>query len=61
MVAMTITKEDDGHHGRYVARVEGIADGGYRMVVNTGKDGGQSVFHAHIHVIGGGKIVGLPG
>ena len=44
-----------------VARVEGIADGGYRMVVNTGKEGGQSVFHAHIHVIGGGKVVGLPG
>jgi histidine triad (HIT) family protein len=44
-----------------VARVEGIAEAGYRMVVNTGKDGGQTIFHAHIHVIGGGKVVGLPG
>jgi histidine triad (HIT) family protein len=44
-----------------VARIEGIAEAGYRMVVNTGKDGGQTVFHAHVHVIGGGKVVGLPG
>jgi histidine triad (HIT) family protein len=44
-----------------VARIEGIADAGYRMVVNTGKDGGQTVLHAHVHVIGGGRVVGLPG
>jgi histidine triad (HIT) family protein len=44
-----------------VASIEGIADAGYRMVVNTGTDGGQTIFHAHVHVIGGGKVVGLPG
>ena len=36
-----------------VARTEGIAESGYRTVVNTGRDGGQSVFHLHLHVIGG--------
>ena len=43
-----------------VARQEGL-DGGYRMVVNTGADGGQTVFHAHVHVLGGGPVTGLPG
>ncbi len=36
-----------------VARTEGIAESGYRTVLNTGADGGQSVFHLHLHVIGG--------
>lgn len=35
-----------------VARVTGIAEGGYRVVVNDGKDGLQSVYHLHLHVIG---------
>lgn len=36
-----------------VARREGIAETGYRVLTNTGADGGQSVFHLHLHVIGG--------
>ncbi|MCW2777626.1 MAG: histidine triad protein [Frankiales bacterium] len=38
-----------------VARSEGL-DGGYRLVVNTGADGGQTVFHVHVHVLGGGPV-----
>jgi histidine triad (HIT) family protein len=36
-----------------VARAEGIADSGYRLLFNTGPDGGQDVFHVHAHVLGG--------
>jgi histidine triad (HIT) family protein len=45
-----------------VARTEGIADSGYRMIVNTGPDAGMEVPHAHVHVLGG-KPLGrmLPG
>ncbi len=38
---------------RQLARELGVAEGGYRLVVNTGPDGGQSVFHLHLHLIGG--------
>lgn len=38
-----------------VARAEGV-DGAWRMVANTGADVGQTVFHAHLHVLGGGRI-----
>lgn len=36
-----------------IARSEGISEPGYRTVINTGKDGGQSVDHLHIHLLGG--------
>ena len=36
-----------------VARIKGIDKSGYRVVTNVGKDAGQSVFHMHIHVLGG--------
>ena len=36
-----------------VARTEGIAESGFRTVINTGPDGGQSVDHLHLHVLGG--------
>jgi histidine triad (HIT) family protein len=39
--------------GRQMAVQEGIETSGYRLVVNTGPDAGQSVFHLHLHVIGG--------
>jgi len=38
---------------RALAEQEGIAETGYRLITNTGKDGGQTVFHLHIHLIGG--------
>lgn len=42
-----------------VARREGIAGSGYRLVVNDGTHGGQSVFHLHVHVLGG-RMLGWP-
>ncbi len=39
--------------GRQMASDKGIAASGYRLVINTGRDAGQSVFHLHLHVIGG--------
>ena len=46
---------------RDVARAEGIAETGYRLVVNTGSHGGQSVDHLHIHVLGGRQMTWPPG
>lgn len=45
---------------RQVAESEGIADG-YRLVFNTGADAGQTVFHAHAHVLGGRDLGWPPG
>ena len=47
--------------GREVARTEGIAEKGYRLVINTGKDGGQTVDHLHLHVLGGRHMKWPPG
>lgn len=39
-----------------VAEIDGIAEGGYRLVTNVGVDGGQSVDHLHFHVLGGRQL-----
>jgi histidine triad (HIT) family protein len=39
-----------------LARREGIAEGGYRLVINCGEQGGQLVPHLHMHLIGGRKL-----
>jgi histidine triad (HIT) family protein len=44
-----------------VARAERIAQTGYRLVMNTGADAGQSVAHIHLHVLGGRTIHWPPG
>jgi histidine triad (HIT) family protein len=44
-----------------LARSEGIADGGYRLVSNIGQWGGQSVDHLHIHLMGGRPFEWPPG
>jgi histidine triad (HIT) family protein len=44
-----------------VAQNKGIAESGYRIVANTGRDGGQTVFHLHFHVLGGRQMMWPPG
>ncbi len=39
-----------------LARKEGIADSGYRVVINCGRGGGQGVFHLHMHLLGGRQL-----
>lgn len=43
-----------------IAREQGIHDEGYRVLINTGPNGGQTVFHLHVHLIGGKPLpIGL--
>lgn len=44
-----------------LARAEGIADDGYRLVINCNGDGGQTVYHLHLHVLGGRALGWPPG
>lgn len=39
-----------------LAREQGIAKDGYRVVINTNGDGGQTVFHLHLHILGGQRL-----
>ena len=47
--------------GKILATIPSLADklglgGGYRLVINQGEDAGQTVFHLHIHILGGQKM-----
>ena len=60
------TPEDTGLIGGLVAAAGEVAklqglDGGYRLVVNTGPDGGQTVGHLHVHLLGGRAMHWPPG
>ncbi|HPH28274.1 MAG TPA: histidine triad nucleotide-binding protein [Pseudomonadota bacterium] len=44
-----------------VAREQGLVESGFRTVINTGEHGGQSVFHLHVHVLGGRHLAWPPG
>jgi histidine triad (HIT) family protein len=44
-----------------IARREGLADSGYRVVTNIEGDGGQTVFHLHLHILGGRRMEWPPG
>ncbi len=44
-----------------IARQEGIADGGYRLVINNGVNAGQTVFHIHVHLLAGRGFTWPPG
>jgi histidine triad (HIT) family protein len=44
-----------------LAREHRLADAGYRLVINQGDDGGQSVGHLHVHLLGGRKMKWPPG
>lgn len=39
-----------------IAKIKGIDECGYRVVVNTGADAGQTVFHLHLHILGGKNL-----
>ena len=58
--AVEITDEQLMGHlftiARKLAMEEGIEKSGYRLITNTGADGGQAVFHLHLHLIGGQRM-----
>lgn len=60
----TTDKEVLGHllcKASEIAKAQGLADNGYRLVINTNEDGGQSVYHLHIHIMGGRAMTWPPG
>lgn len=44
-----------------IAKDLGLAEDGYRLVVNTNGDGGQTVYHLHVHILGGRAMTWPPG
>lgn len=44
-----------------IAADEGVADDGYRLVTNVGREAGQSVSHLHVHLLGGRRMAWPPG
>jgi histidine triad (HIT) family protein len=44
-----------------IAKQKGLSQSGYRIVTNTGRDAGQTVFHLHLHVLGGRHMRWPPG
>lgn len=50
-----------GAVARDLARDEGIAEDGYRLVLNCNASGGQTVFHLHMHLLGGRRLLWPPG
>ena len=46
---------------QHIAEQAGLKSNGYRIVINTGSDGGQTVNHLHIHILGGRQMVWPPG
>jgi len=63
-LALATDEADLGHLMAFaatVAKQEGIAESGYRTVINTSQDGGQTVDHLHLHVLGGRRMTWPPG
>jgi histidine triad (HIT) family protein len=46
---------------KQIAEEHGLASSGYRLVMNQGRDGGQSVFHMHLHLLAGRRMSWPPG
>lgn len=62
--ARFVDKETLGHlllTAAEIAREQGFAENGYRVVINTNADGGQTVFHLHVHLLAGRPFVFPPG
>jgi histidine triad (HIT) family protein len=57
-----LSQEDESLIGHMVlvaqqlAAERGIAEDGYRLIVNTGPQGGQHIYHLHLHLLGGGRM-----
>lgn len=57
-----LTEEDERVAGRLflaarkIAEQEGIAKSGYRLIINCNRDGGQEVYHLHMHLVGGRRM-----
>jgi histidine triad (HIT) family protein len=64
---LDVTPDDHGLVGHLfkvaatIAREKGIAEKGFRLVMNTNGDGGQSVYHIHLHILGGRAMHWPPG
>lgn len=60
-----VTAEDEATLGRLftvarrIAEQEGVAENGYRLLVNCGRDANQEVFHLHMHLFGGRPLGGM--
>lgn len=66
----SLAKTDEGHKemlghllltAAMIARDRGFSDDGFRTVINTNADGGQTVFHLHVHLLAGRSFVFPPG
>ena len=66
----TLNDTDDSHTNllgklvltaKAIAKKEGLADNGYRLVMNCNEDGGQTVFHIHLHLLAGRSLSWPPG
>jgi len=63
----TLSNEDEPVMGHlhtvaaHLARERGLDQSGYRVVINTGRNAGQSVFHVHLHLMGGRAFLWPPG
>jgi histidine triad (HIT) family protein len=66
----SLGETDEGHGtllgemlllAREIAVAEGVAEAGFRTVINTGRDGGQTVEHLHVHLLGGRSLGWPPG
>lgn len=57
-----LSTEDEQIAGRMllaasrIAAQEGIAESGYRLIINCNRDGGQEVYHLHMHLLGGRRL-----
>ncbi|HLY31255.1 MAG TPA: histidine triad nucleotide-binding protein [Ktedonobacterales bacterium] len=49
------------HAAQQIAQQEGVAKSGYRLVWNVGPDAGQTIFHLHLHLLGGRQLAWPPG
>jgi len=66
----SLADTDDSHEAilgrllsraRHIAAENGVDEKGYRVVINTNSDGGQTVFHLHVHLLAGRPFIFPPG